>query len=166
MKDCIFCRMASGEIPVEKLASVEPRQEGQGAFIIRDRNPAAPEHLLVIPNEHVADLTESVTRHGNLMITQCLTLAANYARQHLPNGYRVVTNTGADAGQVVKHLHFHVLGGGPLKGCDSLWIWQASPIGVGKTRLLDPKEHSTKLHRRTVSIGEHELLFEVGRALG
>lgn len=101
---CVFCRMVRGEIPVEKLA------ESPYAFLIRDIHPQAPVHVLAIQKTHVPDMSAQLT------FPAVLILATEWAKVNLPNGYRIVTNIGGDAGQTVKHLHFHVLGGGPLGG--------------------------------------------------
>ncbi len=110
MTDCVFCKMMLGKIPVTKLAE-DPRGL---AFIIRDLNPQANEHLLVIPTVHTLDLSQAARLYMPI-VEACMWLAADYGAKHLPEGYRVLTNTGNYAGQVVKHLHFHILGGQQLK---------------------------------------------------
>jgi len=103
--DCLFCRMASGEIPVAKV------HEDDLVFAIRDINPRAPTHLLVIPMAHVgsaADLTEADAP----MLGRLFAVAAELARADgLDGGWRLVSNVGPDAGQSVPHLHVHLLGG-------------------------------------------------------
>jgi histidine triad (HIT) family protein len=103
--DCLFCRMASGEIPVAKV------HEDDLVFAIRDINPKAPTHVLVIPVAHVgsaADLTEADAP----MLGRLCAVAAELARaDDLHGGWRLVSNVGADAGQSVPHLHVHLLGG-------------------------------------------------------
>jgi histidine triad (HIT) family protein len=104
MTDCLFCRLAHGEIP----ATIVRRAPGLVAF--RDVNPQAPTHVLVIPIEHVASLDALSDRDvaGNLLL-----YARDVARAEglVQAGYRVVLNTNADGGQTVFHLHAHVLGG-------------------------------------------------------
>jgi histidine triad (HIT) family protein len=103
--DCLFCRMASGEIPVAKV------HEDDLVFAIRDINPQAPTHALVIPVAHIASAAELGDADGP-MLGRLFAVAAKIAEHDgLDNGWRAVTNVGADAGQSVKHLHLHVLGG-------------------------------------------------------
>ena len=100
---CIFCKIARGEIPATIVA------ESEMALAFRDLDAKAPVHVLVIPREHVASLSHS-SDPGTL--GEMLLLAAEVARMEgLTKGYRVVINTGPDAGQTVEHLHAHVLGG-------------------------------------------------------
>lgn len=103
MGDCIFCRIAAGEIP----ATVVLRDEHGLAF--RDLNPQAPIHVLVIPTGHVDSAAEADAE----TLGRVMSLAARVAG-HLglaPAGYRLVTNIGRDGGQSVGHLHIHLLGG-------------------------------------------------------
>jgi histidine triad (HIT) family protein len=103
--DCLFCRMASGEIPVPKV------HEEDLVFAIRDINPQAPTHVLVMPVAHItsaADLTEADAP----MLGRLFSVAAKIAEQDgLEGGWRLVSNVGPDAGQSVPHLHVHLLGG-------------------------------------------------------
>ncbi len=101
---CLFCRIASGAIPVSLIA------ENAHAVAFRDIAPKAPVHVLVIPRRHIASLSDA-DDPGEL--GQIVSLAAEVAKQEglAEAGYRVVANTGADGGQSVHHLHFHVLGG-------------------------------------------------------
>jgi histidine triad (HIT) family protein len=106
--DCLFCRIAAGEIPADVIA------RSDGALAFRDIAPKAPTHVLVIPTEHVASLAElrTDTPEGAAMLAELATLANRVAAgDGLDGGYRVVTNVGPDAGQSVPHLHLHVLGG-------------------------------------------------------
>jgi histidine triad (HIT) family protein len=105
MSDCIFCKLVKRDIPVEPLI------ETDYGIVIRDRAPVAKEHLLVIPKTHVDDITHADAD----FIATILQLATVIAGVHLPNGFRIVINTGIDAGQTVKHFHAHVLGGEKLK---------------------------------------------------
>jgi histidine triad (HIT) family protein len=103
--DCLFCRIAEGEIPADTVA------EGDGWVAFRDIQPQAPTHILVIPRRHVvsaADLATEPTLAGEL-----LKAVAEVARAEglEDDGFRVVTNVGERAGQSVMHLHFHLLGG-------------------------------------------------------
>jgi histidine triad (HIT) family protein len=101
---CVFCRIASGELPVALIA------ENDHGVVFRDLHPQAPEHLLVIPRRHVASLAEAT---DGAELGALLLLAADAAKAVglADGGYRVVANTGADGGQTVHHLHFHILGG-------------------------------------------------------
>lgn len=102
--DCLFCRIARGEIPAGRLA------ENAHCIAFRDINPQAPKHFLVIPREHV-DSLDGVT--SAQLAGELLLMAADVARSEglADSGYRVVLNTKADGGQTVYHLHAHVLGG-------------------------------------------------------
>lgn len=106
--DCLFCRIAAGEVPAAKV------HEDDLVFAIRDLNPQAPTHLLVMPVAHVgsaADLTEADAP----LLGRLFAVAADLARrERLDGGWRLVTNVGPDAGQSVRHLHLHLLGGRPM----------------------------------------------------
>lgn len=102
---CLFCRMVKGEIPAELAAS------NVDAIIIRDINPQAPVHLLVIPRRHSSTATELAGEDPELFGRLMATAAETAVRERLDNGYRLVINTGMDGGQTVDHLHIHVLGG-------------------------------------------------------
>lgn len=104
MSDCLFCKIAAGEIP----ANIVSRD---AEFVVfRDINPQAPTHVLVIPLVHVASLNEATDRE---LLAGLLARARDAARELglAERGYRVVVNTNAEAGQTVFHLHAHVLGG-------------------------------------------------------
>ncbi len=102
--DCIFCRIASGEI---RTAFVAESTEG---VAFRDINPSAPLHVLVIPRSHVDSLASAT---DGALLGSLLSLAARIARDEgvAESGYRVVINTGDDGGQTVRHLHLHLLAG-------------------------------------------------------
>ena len=104
MADCLFCRIVAGEIP----ATIVKRTEDAVAF--RDIDPRAPTHVLVIPTRHVAAVRDAA---DDGLLGGLLRFAAGVASEQGldAGGYRIVTNTGKDAGQSVDHLHFHVLGG-------------------------------------------------------
>lgn len=107
---CLFCRIASGEIP----ATVIFRGEGVTAF--RDIAPQAPTHVLIIPDQHISGTAE-VTGADDEMVGRLVRVAAEIARQEgiAESGYRLIVNQGRDAGQSVPHLHVHLLGGAPLR---------------------------------------------------
>ena len=103
MADCIFCKIASGEIK----GNVVYQDQQLTAF--RDLNPQAPTHILLIPNAHVADISE--LDDGDLSHALLRAAARIAQEQGLSNGWRLVTNVGPDSGQTVFHLHWHLLGG-------------------------------------------------------
>ena len=107
--DCLFCRIIAGEIPAEVV------HRDDHCVVIRDVNPQAPTHLLVIPREHLESLDDAA-RPDELLLGQLLRMAARLANEQglSESGYRTVINTGAGAGQSVFHLHVHVLGGRPM----------------------------------------------------
>jgi len=107
MADCLFCKLVAGEIP----ARIVKRNDDAVAF--HDIDPKAPVHVLVIPTRHVPAVRDASGGEGDAMLGKLLRFAAQVAAdQGLDaGGYRIVTNTGPDAGQSVDHLHFHVLGG-------------------------------------------------------
>jgi histidine triad (HIT) family protein len=107
MADCLFCRIVAGEIP----ATIVKRSEDAVAF--RDIDPRAPTHVLVIPTRHVAAVRDT---NDDVLLGGLLRFASELAGELGldSGGYRIVTNTGKDAGQSVDHLHFHVLGGRKL----------------------------------------------------
>ena len=106
--ECLFCRIVSRQIPAQVVAE-EPE-----LVAFNDINPQAPTHLLIIPKEHITSLAETTEAHTMLM-GNALQLANRLARKlQLGEGYRVVINNGAKAGQSVWHLHLHLLGGRTL----------------------------------------------------
>ncbi|MCC7359588.1 MAG: histidine triad nucleotide-binding protein [Anaerolineales bacterium] len=107
--NCLFCQIIAGQIP----ATVVHRTERLTA--IRDINPAAPTHLLLLPNEHIGSVAEAQPAHAALLGELLLTAAVVAQQQGLGGGYRLVINTGADGGQTVQHLHVHLLGGRAMR---------------------------------------------------
>jgi histidine triad (HIT) family protein len=110
MPECLFCRIVAGEIP----AKIVKRSEDALAF--PDIDPKAPVHLLVIPTRHVAAVRELKGSDSERLLGKLLGFAAEVASEQGldKDGYRIVTNTGRNAGQSVDHLHLHVLGGRKL----------------------------------------------------
>ena len=102
MDDCIFCKIARGQIPVQKLA------ETDRAIAFPDVDPQAPTHFLVIPKQHIRAMTD-VTDWS--LIGHLHEVAVSIARDRLPRGFRALINTGPDGVQTVFHLHLHCLGG-------------------------------------------------------
>ena len=106
MSDCIFCKIAHGEMSADLV------HEDDSILAFRDINPQAPTHILIIPREHVATMSDLDEAHKDLVGRLFLTardLAAEEGIQE--DGYRVVMNCGAKAGQTVFHIHLHLLGG-------------------------------------------------------
>ena len=108
MDECVFCRIVSGEIPAQ---IVERSEE---ALVVRDVNPQAPSHLLVIPRRHVRDLGDFAASAQEEEVGRLFALAAKHGRAAGGEGYRVVVNEGIAGGQTVFHLHVHVLAGRPM----------------------------------------------------
>ena len=109
MTDCIFCKIASGEIETDFVY-----QDDQ-VVAFRDLNPQAPTHVLVIPREHIAT-TNDLTGDNAAVIGRMILAAKQIAEQEgiAERGYRTVLNCNAEAGQSVFHIHLHVLGGRPM----------------------------------------------------
>ncbi len=103
--DCIFCRIVAGDVPADV---VERTPE---AIVIRDLNPQAPEHLLVIPVRHANNLSDYVAHASAEQAGALLQLASRAGRAAGRDAYRVVINEGDEGGQTVGHLHLHVLAG-------------------------------------------------------
>jgi len=107
MADCLFCKIVAGTIP----AAIVKRSDDALAF--RDIDPRAPVHVLVIPTKHVPAARDVKGADGERLLGRLLAFAAQVASEQGldTDGYRIVTNTGRNAGQSVDHLHLHVLGG-------------------------------------------------------
>ncbi len=109
MNECTFCRIAGGE----ESARVVYQDEDVTAF--HDRNPQAPTHVLIIPNEHIESVNE-VTLGDVDLLGKLFVVARRVAEEEgVAGGYRLVVNTGSQAGQSVFHLHVHLLGGRALR---------------------------------------------------
>lgn len=109
--NCIFCQIAAGQKPGSTV------YQDERVTALRDLHPAAPVHLLIIPNRHIASLDEAV-EEDQALLGHLLLVARRLAEQEglHPSGYRVMINTGPDAGQSVFHLHLHLMGGQKLPG--------------------------------------------------
>lgn len=109
MPECLFCSMNSGDIPVEKIAETDL------AFAIRDINPRAPVHALIIPRTHIESARVVEASHGGILAAM-LELSQEVARAErvADSGYRLAFNVGDDAGMTIHHLHMHLLGGHQL----------------------------------------------------
>lgn len=102
--DCIFCKIIAGEIPAQKV------HETDKVLVIRDINPKAPVHDLIIPKTHTLDLNDLDDKE---MAAELLAVTREVAKKEGidQGGYRLIVNTGKNGGQLVPHLHFHLLGG-------------------------------------------------------
>ncbi len=111
MENCIFCKIAAGIIPSSKVF------EDDRVFAFRDIHPQAPTHVLIIPKKHYTDLAELDLRDQQLM-GYLLHVAVKLARGEAieQKGYRVAINCGPEGGQMVQHIHLHLLGGRELTG--------------------------------------------------
>lgn len=109
MSNCIFCRIIKREVESDIVF------ENEQVVVIRDVNPKAAIHLLIIPKIHIASLAEKIEEDGEIYKDLLKTCQKVAEEQDLDRaGFRVVINTGPDAGQVVDHLHLHILGGEQL----------------------------------------------------
>ena len=108
---CIFCRIVAAEIPSDIV------YQDKDFFAFRDINPQAPKHIIIIPRVHIASVTE-LTENERELMGGLIILAKRLAEQEgiARTGYRLAINCGREGGQVVPHLHFHLLGGRTLSG--------------------------------------------------
>ena len=104
MEDCLFCKIAAGEIPSNKL------YEDDTLLAFYDIDPQAPVHFLVIPKEHISSVA-AVNAENSAVVAHIFQVIAKVTKELGLDSYRVVSNIGEQAGQSVFHLHFHVLGG-------------------------------------------------------
>ena len=109
--DCIFCKIIAGQIPSDVIYTDDK------VIAFRDISPMAPVHLLIIPREHIPSLND-VTEQQNALVGHMVQVAKQLAKQQgiATKGYRIVINSGPQGGQVVQHLHMHLLGGRELSG--------------------------------------------------
>ena len=109
-KDCLFCKIGTGAIPSEKI------YESDTLFAIHDINPQAPTHILIIPRAHHSSLLD-IEEADHKIMGSVISVANNLAKERGldKSGYRLVVNCGESAGQSVMHIHYHILGGRPLK---------------------------------------------------
>ena len=109
--DCIFCQIAAGKIPADIL------YKDDKVIAFRDVSPQAPVHLLIIPREHIPSLAH-VTEAEAYIVARMISVANEMARQEdiAESGYRLVINCGEQGGQLVPHLHMHLLGGRQMSG--------------------------------------------------
>ncbi len=110
MSDCLFCRIAAGEVPADKV------YEDERVVVFKDINPKAKVHLLVIPRIHLESLADLEPEHDELMGYMMRLLPKLAREQGLEEGFRTIINTGKGGGQVIFHLHIHLVGGPGLPG--------------------------------------------------
>ena len=109
MENCLFCKIVKGDIPSTKV------YEDEQVLAFRDIAPMAPTHILVIPKAHIGSVAEINAENAQIVAHIFTVIPKIAAAEKLENGYRVISNCGADAGQTVHHLHFHILGGKQLR---------------------------------------------------
>lgn len=103
--DCLFCKIIGGEIPSNKV------YEDDTIYAFRDIDPQAPVHILIVPKEHIAS-AKDINETNSAVVAHIFEVAAKIAKtEGLDDGFRIVNNCGDSAGQTVKHLHFHLMGG-------------------------------------------------------
>lgn len=108
-QDCLFCKIARREVPAAIVA------EAEGLLAFKDIHPQAPTHLLIIPTEHLPTVSDTTEAHTALL-GRAIQFASRLAKQYqLEAGYRLVVNSGSQAGQTVWHVHLHLLGGRTLQ---------------------------------------------------
>ena len=106
--DCIFCKIANGEIPSNKV------YEDETVVAFHDIAPQTPVHVIVIPRQHIACAAD-ITEENSAVIAHIFEVISKLAKElGLDNGFRIINNCGADGGQTVGHIHFHILGGKKL----------------------------------------------------
>jgi len=110
--DCIFCQIVAGEVPAEIL------YQDEEVIAFRDINPQAPTHLIIIPKRHISSLTHLSEKADSFLIGHMVNVANQLAQKEgiAESGYRLAINCGEWGGQLVPHLHMHLLGGRRLSG--------------------------------------------------
>lgn len=110
MADCLFCKIIAGDIPSTKV------YEDENVYAFRDIEPQAPEHIIIVPKNHMASANE-INSDNSAVIGKIFEAAAKIAKDlgFAEKGYRVVNNCGEDGGQTVGHIHFHLLAGRNLQ---------------------------------------------------
>lgn len=109
MNSCLFCRIVSEELPAEVVGN------GERTLAFRDINPVAPTHVLIIPKDHITNASHLESSHGDLLAEMMLLAQQVAAHEKIDeSGFRLVFNIGNDAGNLVPHLHLHVIGGRPM----------------------------------------------------
>jgi len=109
MQDCIYCKIVRDELPSTRV------YEDDEILVFKDIAPQAPTHLLVIPKEHLLTSAADVTPENSVLVARCFEVIAMLVKRENLTDFRVITNSGKEAGQTVFHLHFHVLAGVSMK---------------------------------------------------
>ena len=110
MNDCLFCKIVAGELPSERV------HEDDQVIVFKDIYPKAQVHLLIVPRLHVESLNELTPAHDGLVAHMLRLLPGLARKQGLTSGFRTIINTGPGGGQVIFHIHIHLLGGDRLPG--------------------------------------------------
>jgi histidine triad (HIT) family protein len=121
MKDCLFCKIVAGEIPSTKV------YEDEKCLAFMDIGPVVQGHALVVPKEHFANLAEATDEVAAHLICVARKIAVAQMKALGADGFNVITNQGAVAGQTVGHLHFHVIP--QFEGRAHKWNWDSQPYG-------------------------------------
>lgn len=108
--DCLFCKIIAGDIPADKV------YEDEQVLVFKDIQPKADVHLLMIPKIHIDSLSAVAKEHDTIMAHMMRLLPRLAKEQGLDKGFRTIINTGSGGGQIVFHLHIHLLGGNNLPG--------------------------------------------------
>jgi histidine triad (HIT) family protein len=108
MENCLFCKIAAGQIPSKIV------YQDDDVVVFEDINPEAPQHVLIIPRRHIASVSDLTPADGPVLASIFMAAQKVASDLNLERGYRLVTNIGPDAGLAVFHLHFHLLGGRKL----------------------------------------------------
>ncbi|MBM3144185.1 MAG: histidine triad nucleotide-binding protein [Chloroflexi bacterium] len=110
MSDCVFCKIIASEIPGDKV------HQDEQVTAFRDIHPVAPTHILIVPNKHIASINE-LTSEDEALVGHLFTTARTLAEREgiAESGYRLIINVGPHGGQVVYHLHLHLIGGKKMR---------------------------------------------------
>ncbi len=110
MQDCIFCKIAKHEQPADII------WENSQLIVFKDANPKAPVHLLIVPKKHISSVNHLVEQEDKELVSEMIFTAKKIAQEQkiAEKGYRLVFNVGKEGGQLVDHIHLHVLGGAQL----------------------------------------------------
>ena len=109
MENCLFCKIAAGQIPSKIV------YQDDDIVVFEDINPQAPQHVLIVPRRHITSVSDLTPADGPVLASIFMAAQKVASDLNLERGYRIVTNIGHDAGLVVFHLHFHLLGGRKLR---------------------------------------------------
>ncbi len=128
--NCIFCKIVAGEIPCDKIS------ENEQTFAFLDIRPVNPGHILVIPKEHHANITQTPDEILGAMMTTAKKITQAFPTALETEHYNLEINTGAIAGQVVFHAHLHII---PRHEGDGLELWHGKPYEEGEAKIIADK---------------------------